>query len=382
MPHTLLRPLLTRARPPPNPRPHSVWCGHLEYFDEAYDKVSAKRSIPLQRIENREFFYETTSNDPVIERLARAGRGRVFATDVLLAHLMASPRSVLPWDLVFRRVGEHLFIDKRDGTKEFDLVTVHENSPLPPTNEDVESINSLDNLRFEATLVNQNLSQQVLKRGGPRKTFDEPNPFFEEEYAEEGVQAAAVAYRYRTFRLDSGLEMVVRCELHGVHSKRGKEMLFNTYAVNEWDSKLSKTKDWRPRIDTQRGAVLGEEMKNNSHKLAKWTAQAMLAGADRMRIGFVSRKRPTDPDNHVVLGSQDYPTLTFARSIALNPSSMWAIVEEFVNLAMRQDSGTFLLVRDPNRTLLRFFRVPDDAFDHEGAEEGDDGEEEDDEDDE
>jgi hypothetical protein len=35
-----------------------------------------------------------------------------------------------------------------------------------------------------------------------------------------------------------------------------------------------------------RGAVLATELKNNSCKLAKWTAQSILAGADQMKLGM------------------------------------------------------------------------------------------------
>ena len=42
----------------------------------------------------------------------------------------------------------------------------------------------------------------------------------------------------------------------------------------EWDSKYSGGVNWRQKIDTQKGAVLATELKNNSCKLAKWTAQA------------------------------------------------------------------------------------------------------------
>ena len=31
--------------------------------------------------------------------------------------------------------------------------------------------------------------------------------------------------------------------------------------------------DWRQKLDTQRGAVLANELKNNACKLAKWTVQ-------------------------------------------------------------------------------------------------------------
>lgn len=43
--------------------------------------------------------------------------------------------------------------------------------------------------------------------------------------------------------------------------------------------------DWRQKLDTQRGAVLANELKNNACKLAKWTVQALLAGSDTLKFG-------------------------------------------------------------------------------------------------
>lgn len=46
----------------------------------------------------------TTTDDPVIEKLTVEGKGNVFATDTILAHLMASPRTIYPWDIVVQKV--------------------------------------------------------------------------------------------------------------------------------------------------------------------------------------------------------------------------------------------------------------------------------------
>ena len=46
--------------------------------------------------------------------------------------------------------------------------------------------------------------------------------------------------------------------------------------------------DWRSKLDIQRGAVLATELKNNSCKLAKWTASALLAGSDTLKFGSVT----------------------------------------------------------------------------------------------
>ena len=62
--------------------------------------------------------------------------------------------------------------------------------------------------------------------------------------------------------------------------------------------------NWRQKLDSQRGAVLANELKNNSNKLGRWTAQAVLAGADLMKIGYVSRFHPGEKWNHQILGTQ------------------------------------------------------------------------------
>ena len=62
--------------------------------------------------------------------------------------------------------------------------------------------------------------------------------------------------------------------------------------------------DWRSKLENQRGAVLATELKNNANKLAKWTAAAVIAGADMIRIGYVSRAHARDNQNHTILGTQ------------------------------------------------------------------------------
>jgi translation initiation factor 3 subunit D len=49
--------------------------------------------------------------------------------------------------------------------------------------------------------------------------------------------------------------------------------------------------DWRQKLDTQRGAVLATELKNNGCKLAKWTVASVLSGSEYLKIGYVYWKR-------------------------------------------------------------------------------------------
>ncbi|CAL9166172.1 unnamed protein product [Musa hybrid cultivar] len=345
----------------PDPPEDLLVCGALEFYDRSFDRVNPKNERRLERFKSRNFFKVTTSDDPVIRRLAADDKATVFATDVILSALMCAPRSVYSWDIVIQRVGNKLFFDKRDRSQ-LDLLSVHETSQelLPDAKED---INSAYSLAVEATYINQNFSQQVLVRDGNKVTFDEPNPF-----ASEGEEVASVAYRYRRWKLDEDTHIVARCEVQSVTDVKGQRAFMTLNALNEFDPKLSGV-DWRQKLETQRGAVLATELKNNANKLAKWTAQALLAGADLMKLGYVSRVHPRDHFNHVILSVIGYKPKDFATQINLNTSNMWGIVKSIVDLCMKLNEGKYVLVKDPVKPQVRIYEVPADAFENEYVEE-------------
>lgn len=81
-----------------------------------------------------------------------------------------------------------MFFDKRDDSQ-FDYLTVSETAQdAPADSDDPEAINSPENLSLEASSINQNFSQQILKGSAPhdqaegqREEFENPNPFFDAE---------------------------------------------------------------------------------------------------------------------------------------------------------------------------------------------------------
>lgn len=336
-------------------------CGGLEFYDRSYDRITPKNERRLERFKNRNFFKVTTTDDPVIRRLANEDKATVFATDTILSTLMCAPRSVYSWDIVIQRVGNKLFFDKRDGSQ-LDLLSVHETSqePLPDVKDD---INSAYSLSVEAAYINQNFSQQVLVRDGNKVTFEEPNPF-----ANEGEEVASVGYRYRRWKLDDDMFLVARCEVQSVVETNNQRSFLTLNALNEFDPKYSGV-DWRQKLETQRGAVLATELKNNANKLAKWTAQALLGSADMMKLGYVSRVHPRDHFNHVILAVVGYKPREFATQINLNTSNMWGIVKSIVDLCMKLNEGKYVLVKDPSKPQVRIYEVPSDAFENDYVEE-------------
>ncbi|KAK9883456.1 hypothetical protein WA026_001634 [Henosepilachna vigintioctopunctata] len=343
-------------------------CGELEYYDKSYDRVNVKNEKPLQSV-NRVFHTVTTTDDPVIRKLSKT-EGNVYATDAILATIMCCTRSNYSWDIVIEKIGDKLFFDKRDNT-EFDLLTVNETSVEPPQ-DDGNSLNSPRNLALEATFINHNFSQQVLRTGPsePKYKFDQPNPFISEE--EEG-EIASVAYRYRKWDLGGGIILVARCEHDAVvQTPNGELQFLSIKALNEWDSKLANGVEWRQKLDTQRGAVLANELRNNACKLAKWTVQALLAGSDQIKFGYVSRAQVRDSSKHVILGTQQYKPHEFATQINLNMDNAWGILRCIVDIVMKHKDGKYLIMKDPNKPMIRLYDIPDNTFESDGETESDD----------
>jgi translation initiation factor 3 subunit D len=342
-----------------------LWAGHMDQYDENFDKITTRTAKALRKIENKIFYDVTSGEDPVLEKFAVEGQGDVYATDAIIAQLMAAPRSVYSWDIVIQKVNGMIFLDKRDNSS-FDFLTVSETSHDPPVvNEETEPVNYPEALSVEATMINQNFSQQVLLEvDGNRKTF-EPNPFFDEfEAGSSNVEPASVAYRYRKFTLGS-IKLVTRCELHCWTNKRGEDQLMTCHSLNEWDSKFSGGVNWRQKIDQQRGAVLATELKNNSCKLAKWTAQSILAGAHQMKLGYVSRTTSSSSSEHQILATQFFKPKDLAMQINLSLTNIWGIVKMICELLLSKEDGKYVLLKDPNKPIVRLYAIPLNTFEEE-----------------
>ena len=91
-----------------------------------------------------------------------------------------------------------------------DLLTVSETAHDVAFDEG-NGINSPTNLGLEATFVNQNFSQQCLKRGPDKKVFPNANPFVTDE--DEG-QVASVAYRYKQDKQTKELKPLMKFFLY------------------------------------------------------------------------------------------------------------------------------------------------------------------------
>jgi translation initiation factor 3 subunit D len=239
---------------------------------------------------------------------------------------------------------------------------------------DKESVNHPDQLSIEATFINHSFSQQILSSTAPSHNFDRPNPFL--DALDKGQEAAHVAFRYRKWELPGGVELVARCSLNGFTEKKdsdGEKSFFLARALNEADSKLQGSVDWRQKLESQTGAVLASEMRNNGYKLARWTAESVLSGADDVKLGFVSRVNPKNNNKHAILMTKQYSPQTFADSVNVKVKNLWGTLSTLIAHLKKLEDGHYLLSRDPNKTQLHIHAIPQNAFEHELDMDGEDG---------
>lgn len=80
---------------------------------------------------------------------------------------------------------------------------------------------------------------------------------------------------------------------------------------------------------------------------------------------FVSRANPKTNDKHVILGVVGWKPRDFAQQMNLSPSNGWGIVRTIADMCLKRDEGKYVLVKDPNKQILRLYEVPAGSFEEE-----------------
>jgi len=373
-------------------------CGSLKKYNKAADRVTLRKSTKLRPevAQKTEFHVVTTTEDPglkevVRDHMAKVKSGKfggttVMATDTIISALMCCPRSVLPWDIKVYKYGSTIMMDiddRENFMSPIDFLSVSETAQEPLPEEGVDEINKPAKRSEEATFINQIISQQVLHNSSaqhPPVAGQKPYPF---ECAKSMVPPSRM-YRYREFDLGSDKEqktkIFVRTEVDGYEpgSSASKPKYVTIKALNEWDSRYCNGINWRSTLEKQTSAVLATEMKNNSFKVARWIMQSRLAGAESIKLAFVTRENAKDDKSHVLVNMESYTPNELATQAGLNPDNCWGILKSIIEVLKNQKKdGAYYIVRNPNEKELNFYRVPeeDEEETEESEEEDDDSEE-------
>jgi len=81
-----------------------------------------------------------------------------------------------------------------------------------------------------------------------------------------------------------------------------------------------------------------------------------------MKIGYVSRANHRDNSRHVILSTATMRPSDFAGQLNVSLANGWGIVRTVTDLCMKLSEGKYVLVKDPNRPVIRLYAVPLNAF--------------------
>ncbi|SBT34002.1 eukaryotic translation initiation factor 3 subunit D, putative (EIF3D) [Plasmodium ovale wallikeri] len=338
--------------------------GKVLYYDKKIENINVKNPPSLIHINKDVNCLVCKTNDDqslieiAIDEEKKCKDGNIdniflVSTDQILACLMSSVHSKYSWHLLIKKKGNKIIIDK-DEDSIVDLLTVNENSIDAPTQDNENKMNSLQALGFEAIKINERFRKQVLLKNEIAEQYD--NVSFKSKHN----KASEVLYRYRKFYLPPLLHssskanctVITRGEIHSKVKGTANSYIY-VCALNEYDIKSHK--NWRSQIENQKGALLANEIRNNTSKLHKFICQALLSGCEDIKLGFISRKNANDSENHNILSIQSHKTKDLSTQIGLKYENIWGILRFIIDNIADKPDGKYVLLKDPLKALLRLY---------------------------
>lgn len=201
---------------------------------------------------------------------------------------------------------------------------------------------------MEATNVNKNVINQTAV--GAKKIYGKEDPNFKSVPDKK-------LFRYRRWELDNKIEVVVRSEVDAYLPPKGdstEAKYVKLCALNEYDL----ANEWRSKLESNRGAVISTEIRNNSCKVARWMCQAMLADIDEVKMAFVSRQNQKDTSKHSVLSFESYSINGLISMINYRLKDNWTIIKSLIEVLSKQEDGDFALVKQPYKQSIRIYQIP------------------------
>jgi translation initiation factor 3 subunit D len=121
--------------------------------------------------------------------------------------------------------------------------------------------------------------------------------------------------------------------------------------------------------------LLKKELQNNHLKLTKWGVSSYLAGVEKIKIGFVTRKNIKSNSDHIVVGFYDVNSNDILQVTNFNKNIAWGIVRQLIELVRNQADGTFILMKmlatTGPKSMVKLYKIPGDAQEENDQEEND-----------
>ncbi len=397
------------------PKMYRMRTGTINQYNEKYDYVTPRQPIPVTINENIGLYnWVSTIENNFVGIIQSQKELNVFASDAVIATLMTSPLSVYPWDISVEKRNGKIILDYNE-KRIFDYTTVYESAQIPPEEDPKKkdgSVNGPKKLSWEATMSNHYFGQQVLVP----KTEHElgPDPGFK---VPEGKEKPKKGYVYKVWDLDKNIKLCVRCQVDAYvkvphvepkpeekeaskkkERKTSKETeeekkpaaeepkteekkaepapaaeekkafdisLINLRAVNEY-YETKRQMNWKQAFENNRSLLISEVSTNDAIKLTKWTIEALLGGVKNMRVAYLTRKKLDDNRKHDIIGVSRFTTKEMESLVNLNFGYTWGVLKMIIKTIYDQEDGSYYLVKDPNRFIIRLYKkvpLPEDEMD-------------------
>lgn len=370
--------------------------GDIYLFNEEKEQeISPYKPVLLKRNEDLKLYGNNgTSVDNVLMELDKSAN--IYVTDRILSVLMTCLYPSYPWHVMIAKLGGEIIIDKmKDSNLDFTSVNESDNSP---SDENMEDINSYQQLGVEATLINEFLKDQMLVINDESKLPEtKENPFKTEEVDEEKMEHMGYVYRLWTIGND---KILVRCQVHSYIKKEAQVYssenesdkeesesseesekpqkkqvekddktyeFVNVFALNEYNTNNYLGKE-------SCGVLLKRELQNNNLKMAKWGAVSYLGGVKKIKLAFVTRKDVKNEKEHLITNFYNIPTDELLKINNLDKVVAWRYFMGIVDAIKKEkEDGYFILtksfVANTGRSQIRLFRVPEEYFNKQEEEE-------------
>lgn len=374
--------------------------GLARAYNKKFDSTSVKTKKKCEHevIEKMDFTLPITMKDKKFreltgnaEKLGLCGNKHVIiGTDNCISTLMCSARSVIPWDLTVHKRGKFIIIDndREEGDYDpIDTITVSEtaNDQIPPE-ESVDEINKQPKLIKEATMINNTMSQMMLRHDEKARVFKGKEPAKYE--LEDGCQNPNRLYRYRKFTIDKDgdTNLLVRTTVDAYEpcppaqmKRKGIPNFVNIHCLNEWNPKYCSGISWSKYLEKQSAMILATELKNNNFKVAKWIMNAKMGDITAIKLAYIQRDNIRDNENHNMVNMESYAPETLAQTANLNIENCWYVFKNMMDSIIKERDGTFHIVKAPMKQDVFIYRETSaDTSDEEessGDESGSDSEE-------
>jgi len=329
--------------------------GRCKVIRTGLNRIRVDKPRPLKhrnKIRRRQWI--PTVQDEMLQRYE--SEGDVFVSSEVLAALMTCPRSKMSWDIFVRK--------KEDGKLWFDL---RPESPLhkPQPDEGVAKIIVKDS-SMEKYMNNISAEAEVMDRSFFHFTLDpKKQPYTGTESAGRPLESeCSTISRYMKYELKD-YSVICRCRFDAVDAD-GDPVIVGTATQHNPSKSYDKT-SWNKDLDVKFAATKTSVSRSNSFQFARWGIEMILAGAQSLVLGFVTRKFPSNAKDHQIL-----KVLTLNRHEFLtkwchirNMENAWGVFDQLVNYFQDDEivEGNYCILRDANKERLSFYKVDNRALD-------------------